>query len=322
MSLSLSEIQAVSDDYVEKGTTDIYFEDNVLLYMLMSGGKFMESLVQPGDLVDGGEKIREILEYDKSHSGAYGNTTKIPQSKVDILNAARFRWAGYYASNAIDLDDQVQNAGDAALVNLVHSKIDNIRKSIRDKMGDTIYVAAATVKDLLGLGSLFNTTTSTEYGSIAEDDMAKWKANTITDSVAISYKAMQTLRRTAAVGQSRSKRPNLYITTEALKDGFERTLQSQVRYQDKKLANAGFENITFGGQPVVADDKQTAGYCDALNLNYMKLRTHTSYKFTDPKWEYSKDQPDTLVANTRWVGQLTTNHRAAHCRRTGFTEPT
>ncbi len=322
MALSLTEIQAVTNDYVKKITTDIYFEDNVLLYMLMSGGKFMDSLVQPGDLVDGGEKIREILEYDKSHSGAYGNTTKIPQSKKDILNAARFRWAGYYGSNAIDLDDQVQNTGDAATVSLVQSKVDNIRKTIRDKMGDSVYSAASTTKDILGLGDLFNTTTATAYGSIAEDDMAKWKANAITGSLAISYKAMQTLRRTAAVGQSVAKRPNLYITTEALKDGFERTLQSQVRYQDKKLANAGFENITFGGQPVVADDKQTAGYCDALNLNFMKLRTHSKYAFTTPKWEYSKDQPDTLVANIRWVGQMTTNHRAAHCRRTDFTEPT
>lgn len=321
MALSQTEIQAITDDYVEKGTNDIYFEDNVLLYMLMSGGKFMDSLVQPGDLVDGGEKIREILEYAKSNSGSYGNTTKIPQSKVDILNAARFGWAGQYASNAIDLDDQVQNAGDAALVDLVQAKINNIRKSIRDDMGTAVYATGATSKDILGLGNLFSTVTATTYGSIAEDDMAKWKANAITGALAISYKAMQTLRQTAAVGQSKSMRPNLYITTEVLKDGFERTLQSQVRYEDKKLSNAGFENITFGGQPIVADDKQTAGYMDALNLNFLKLRTHSKYKFTDPKWEYSKDQPDTLVANTRWIGQMTTNHRAAHCRRTDFTAP-
>jgi len=321
MALELTEIQAITDDYVDKGTTDIYFDDNVLLYMLMAGGKFQDSLVSAGETVDGGQKIRVFLEHNKSNTGAYGNTTKIPQSKVDILNAARFPWAGYYASNAIDLDDQVQNSGDAALVSLVQAKLKNIQKTIRDSMGTDIYASAATANNFLGLGNLFDTTTATAYGSIAEVDLAKWKANVDTTAEAISYKVMQSIRRNAAVGQSKSQKPNLYITTELLKDGFERTLQANVRYADVKLVNAGFDNVLFGGQPVVADDKQATGHMDALNLNYMKCRTHAKYKFTTPKWEYSKDQPDTLVANTRWIGQLTTSHRAAHCRHTALTEP-
>lgn len=323
MSLELTEIQAITDDYIQHGTTDIYFEDNVLLYMLMSGGKFKEDLVQPGDLVDGGKKIRVFVEYAKSHGGEYHNTTKIEQSKLDLLNAARFRWGGYVGSNAIDLDDQVANSGDAALVKLVQVKINNIRKTIRDYMGDAVLATnTPTGKGILGIGDLVESTTSTAYGSIAEDDMAKWAHNLDATGGAITYKIMQGIRRTAAVGQSKSKKPNLYITTDLIKDGFERTLQSQVRYlHNEKLANAGFDNVLFGGVPVVADDKQSEGYIDALNLNHLKLQTHSKYKFTEPKWEHSKEQPDTLVANTRWIGQLTCSHRAAHARYTGITEP-
>lgn len=321
MALEKTEIQAITDDYVKKGVTDIYFEDCVLLYMLMSGGKFTESLVQPGELVDGGEKIRVIFEYAKAHSGSYGNTTKIPQSKVQILNAARFRWAGVYGSNAIDLNDQVQNSGDAALVNMVQAKIKNIQTSARDDMGDDVYAAATDANKILGLGDLFNDTTATAYGSVAEDDIAKWKANLNATGGAITYKIMQEIRRTAKVGQSNKKKPNLYITTDVLKDGFERTLQANVRFRNTKMVDAGFDNVLFGGAPVVADDKQTAGYIDALNLNFLSLKTHQKYQFTKPVWEYSKDQPDTLVANTRWVGQLTTDHRKAHARFTGLTEP-
>lgn len=321
MALSKTEIQAVTNDYVAKGTTDIYAVDNVLLYMLMTGGKFQDSLVTAGELADGGEMIRVIVEYDRSHSGAYGNTTKIPQSKKEILNAARFRWAGYYGSNAIDLDDQIQVTGDAALVDLVQAKIKSIQKTIRDAMGEAVYASAATTKDILGLGDLFDDTTSTEYGSIAEDDMAKWAHNLNDDGGAISYKIMQSIRRTAKVGQSKDKKPNLYITTDTLKDGFERTLQANVRFRNEKLVDAGFDNVLFGGAPVVADDRQTATYMDALNLNYMMLKTHSDYQFTTPKWEYDKEQPDTLVANTRWIGQLVTSHRAAHARFTGLNEP-
>ena len=321
MSLDLTEIQAITNDYCDKSSTDIYAVDNVLLYMLMSGGKFTDSLVSAGELVDGGEKIRIIVEYARSNTGSYGNTTKIPQSKVDILNAARFPWAGVYAANAIDLDDQVQNTGDAALVDMVQSKINNIQKTIRDTMGAQVYSSASTANDILGLGDLFSTSTSTAYGSIAEDDMEKWAANLDNTGGAISYKIMQAIRRSAQVGQSKPKKPNLYITTDTLKDGFERTLQANVRYRSEKLVDAGFDNVLFGGAPIVADDRQTEGYVDALNLDYLMLKTHNKYQFTRPEWEYSKDQPDTLVANTRWVGQLCTSHRAAHARFTNLEEP-
>ena len=322
MALEKSEIQAITDDYCDKKTTDIFAVDNVLLYMLMSGGKFQDSLVTAGELVDGGEKIRVILEYARTNTGSYGNTTKIPQSKVQILNAARFGWAGAYAANAIDLDDQVQNTGDAALVDMVQAKISNIQKTIRDTMGAGVYASAADAKSILGLGNLFQAADpSIAYGSIATGDMAKWAANNDDTGGEITYKIMQAIRRTAKVGQSAGKKPNLYITTDTLKDGFERTLQANVRFRNEKMVDAGFDNVLFGGAPVVADDRQASGYMDALNLNYLMLKTHSKYQFTKPKWEYSKDQPDTLVANTRWVGQLCTSHRSAHARYTGLSEP-
>ncbi|MCK5581916.1 MAG: phage major capsid protein [Candidatus Omnitrophica bacterium] len=322
MALSLTQIQAVTNDYfLNKMATDNIFDDSVLLWILMSGSKFQDTMVQPGETVDGGEKIRVPLEYAKSHSGAYGNTTLIPQSKKDIINAARFRWAGVYGSNAIDLNEQVQNTGSQAIVNLVQAKLNSINKSARDDLGTDVYSAAATADNVLGLGDLFNTTTSTAYGEIAEDDMATWKANVDTDGGAITYKIMQEIRRTAQVGQNKNKKPDLYITTDLLKDGYERTLQANVRYKDEKMANAGFDNVLFGGVPVVADDKQTAGYMDGLNTRFLNMKTHKDYPFTKPIWEYDKEQPDTMVANTRWIGQLVTDYRAAHARFTGLTEP-
>jgi hypothetical protein len=188
-------------------------------------------------------------------------------------------------------------------------------------MGTDVYASAADTVSFLGLGNLFNTTSSTAYGNIAEDDMSDWTANVDDTAEAISFKVMQGIRRTAKIGQSKDAKPNIYITTDVLKDGFERTLQVQARYSDTNLVNAGFDNVLFGGVPVVADDKQTATYMDALNLRFLKAKTHTKWPFTKPKWEYSKDQPDTLTANTRWIGQLVCSNRKAHARHTGLTEP-
>ena len=139
MALALDELNAITLDRWEKESTDIFFLDNVLLWKLLGNGNLENELVQASETVDGGMMIRVPLEYAEANSGTYGNTTKIGQGKVDIYNAARFRWAGYYASNTIDLNDKIKNAGDAAMINLANGKIRNIQKTIRKKMGTDIY---------------------------------------------------------------------------------------------------------------------------------------------------------------------------------------
>lgn len=323
MALSLTELQAITDDYVEKTPIDIYFTENVLLYVLMGKGMMAENLVGPdsGETVDGGKKIKVILEYDEAHSGSYGNVTKIPLSKKEIYNAALFRWAGYHAANSIDLEDKVQNSGDAAIVNMAYGKLENIRKTIRKIMGAAVFASAADDNALLGLGDLFNTTSSTAYGEIKEDDMAEWKANAITAETTMSFAAMQALRREAKVGQNRRNKPDIYITTDVLKDAFENSLQTQARYSDHKLAQAGFDNILFGGVPIVPDDNQTDDYVDGLNTRFLSIKTHKDYQFTKPVWASPIDQPDVAVANTRWVGQLICRNRKAHVRHTNMKVP-
>lgn len=324
MALALTELQAVTDDYWIKQPTDIMFLDNVILYLLMGKGKMVEDLVTAGELVDGGLMIRVPLEYGSANVSTYGTTTALSGTKQTILNAARFQWAGYIADNYIDLADQIQNAGAAAIVDMAFSKIRNIQKTIRDKMGTDIYAAHASDDDaLMGLDDLFDTTTSTAYATIKEADMAKWKANLISTAEAISFKTLQTMRRTASVGQNKGDKCNLYVTTETLKDGYERTLQTQVRYMaDQNLADAGFANVLFGGAPVVADDKCGSGVCVGLNTQYLKIKTHRDYSFTKPNWAvFAEAYPDKLAANSRWIGQLVCSHRAAHVKHTNLSEP-
>lgn len=321
MALDLTELQAVTDDFVEKTPVDIYFEENVLLYVLMGKGVMAENLLGPdsGELVDGGKMIKVILEHDEAHSGSYGNTTKIPLSKKEIYNAALYRWAGYHAANSVDLDDKVQNSGDAAIVNLVYGKLENIRKTIRKKMGAEVYASASDDNCLLGLGNLFNTTTSDAYGNIKEADMADWKAVAETGAKTMSFALMQEIRRAAKVGQNRRNKPDIYVTTDTLKDAFENSLQNQARYSDHKLAQAGFDNILFSGVPVVPDDNQTDNYIDALNTRFLSIKTHKDYQFTKPVWRSPIDQPDVAVADVRWIGQLVCRNRKAHARYTNVT---
>lgn len=319
MSLNLTELQAVTDDYVKnRQPTDIYFTSNALLWKLMSRG----------NTYPGGKKIQVMLEYDALNSAAYGPTSTLNLARKDIFNAAFFQYAAYYVVITIDMDDELQNSGDLAIVNLVQGKLGNAAKSIRKKMGGDIYQAASDTtgsdpkaKPLAGLEDLFNSTSSTEYGEIAEDDMSLWKANNSGSEYAMNFKNMQLFRRTASIDTTAEGKPDLYMTTELLQDAFERTQQVQVRYSSRELLDAGFDNVLFKGAAVVADDNQTAGYVDCLNTMYLDMLTHAKRNFTKPVWQSPIDQPDTAVANIRWAGQLVCSNRKAHARFTNVIEP-
>lgn len=318
MALSQTELQAVTDEYVKsQQPTDIFFKSNALMFLLLSRG-----MTYPG-----GKKIQVFLEYAGHNASAYGPTSKMNLAKQDVFNAAYFQYAAYYVALTIDMDDELQNNGDLALVNLVLGKLKNAEKSLQKVMGADIYKKASETtatdpkaKPISGLDDMFDTTTSTAYGEIAEDDMALWSPNVITDAKTMGFKFMQELRREASIDTNLEGKPDLYMTTELLQDAFERSQQVQVRYSSKELLDAGFDNVMFKGAAVTADNNQEANRIDALNTRYVDMLTHAKRNFTKPVWQSPIDQPDLMTANIRWAGQFVTSHRGAHAKATNVSE--
>ena len=332
--LAQNELQSLTDDYWDRTPVDIHFLDSVMLYKLLGKGKIDLDMVSAGDLVDGGLMIRTPIEYAPANTSSYGASTVFSSAKASVFNAARFGWAGYQASNLIDLDDQTQNAGKEAMVDLAFGKLRNIQTTIRDSMGTGVYGSnqgwngyALDTNAFNGLSDLFDFgSVGGAYGTILTSDIADWKANVIATAESISFPVLQKIRQTASVGQSISKKPDLYVTTEVLRDGYESTLQVQARYSDKELVQVGFMNVLFGLAPVVADDKlqmaASVGSLYAMNLRFIKIRTHRDYSFTKPIWRMIvPTQPDLLIGDSRWRGQLTCSNRKAHCAHTNLSLP-
>jgi hypothetical protein len=303
---------------------DILNKASALVWKLMGNAVTRDNWeVQPHEVVDGGKMVKVPLEYANSHSGGYGANTVIDQSKKDILDAARFRWAGLYASNSLNLDDMVQNTGDAAVISLTNQYMKSIKKAARVQMAADVIGTAADSTRILGLGDLFEPTSGTEYGSIDTDEMADWKANVITTNEAICFSVMQKIFREVAMGDHAWALPNFCATTPLLRDGLEQSLHPQQIYHNEKMVEAGWENITHKGAPIVADPGIAAGELMALNLQYLSLRSHKDYNFTTPVWEKKSvlGKPDDITANTRWVGNLYCSNRKMHVLHQNLTAP-
>jgi hypothetical protein len=215
---------------------DIVNKASALLFKMMGNaiGRINWE-VKPHEIVDGGLMVKVPLEYASSNHGSYGKNTIIKQSKVDIIDAARFPWGGAYGSNTLNLDDLTQNTGAEAIVSLTKQYMSSVKKSIRVDMASQVIAAAADGDSINGLGDLFNTSTTTPYGCVTEAQMADWKAQVIATAEAISFEVMQKIFRTPAMGDFKEYKPDFCVTTEALRDGYERSLHPQQRYFEAKL---------------------------------------------------------------------------------------
>lgn len=310
---------------------DILNKASALLWKLMGLALTRDNwTVRPHEIVDGGLMVKVPLEYQNSNSGGYGAQTVINQSKVNIVDAARFGWAGIYGSNTLNLDDLTQNTGDEAIIDLTKLYMQSIIKAARVQMAADVIAAAADSTRINGLNDLFNITaanvvgaTSVHYGAIAEDDMADWKPNVIATAEAISFEVMQKVFRTPDMGDFAGMLPDFIVTTALLKDGYERSLHPQQRYTDTAMVSAGWQNITHKGAPIVADAGVSTGRLFALNTNYLSLRSHRNYNFTTPVWMAKTvlGQPDVLTADSRWRGNLYCSNRKMHVLHVNLTEP-
>lgn len=304
---------------------DIVNKASALLWKLMGNAVQRENWeVKAHETVDGGLMVKVPIVYGTANSGSYGAQTVINQSKQQILDAARFRWAGAYGSNTLDLEDLTKCTGDEALIDISKQKINSMIKGIRTNMASQVIAAAANADSINGLGDLFNTTAATEYGSLAEASFADWKANVITTEESIGFEVMQKIFRQPAMGDFAELKPNFCCTTELLRDGYERSLHPQQRYADTEMVQAGWNNIMHKGAPIVADVYVATGVMYALNLNCLELRSHKDYNFTTPVWldKAVLGQPDVLSANTRWRGNLYCSNRKLQVEHTNLKEPT
>jgi len=114
--------------WLQTDPEDILNKASALLWKLMGNAvKIGNWEIKPSEIVDGGKMVKVPLKYNISNRGAYGADTVINQSKKDLIEAARFRWAGAVGSNTLNLDDLTQNTGDAEIIDLTKTGPDTAR---------------------------------------------------------------------------------------------------------------------------------------------------------------------------------------------------
>ena len=223
----INELNATTSVYwMNTQPEDILNQASALLWKLMGNAKVNDNWeVKAHETIDGGSMVKVPLKYANSNHGAYGASTVINQSKVNIIDAARFRWGGAYGSNTLNLNDKIKNSGTEAIIDLTKQYMQSIKESARVDLAAQVIAPAPNTDSINGLCDLFNITaagvegaTSVEYGSIAESTMSDWVSNVTTTACNMSFETMQAIFRMPNMGDVDSKLPNFCVTTALLKD--------------------------------------------------------------------------------------------------------
>lgn len=327
MALTLSEIQALTNDVWLPGAANNWMMGNILMYKLLQNAQTSPS----------GEYVRQVLEYARSRGGAMGPTTIFDTAKKATHNAARFPWAYFWAGATYDIADQVQVNGGGSDVDIIMAKLDNAQTSIKDYMGDSIWTAYATAvttygaetTPFYGIPDLMNTAsdTSPAFGNINRADLGTftrlgssvniWQAYGLSGARTMSFTTLQELARSTRVGNDNTKEViDLIVTTATLKDAFEASQQPQQWHQNPELVQAGFDTVDFRtSTPIVVDDKCTDSYVNGFNMKQLKLRPHEDFFFTDPVWKEPTNQY-IKTCQIIFSGAITTPARRAHGQMT------
>ena len=310
MALALDELNATTQEWWESGAQDVFYKGNVLIGTMLKDAKKW----------DGGTKIRQVLDYGQPMGGDFNATSVFNTNKVETMTAATWTPGYYYEPVVYDIDDSVQNAGMAQEVDIVNQKLNKAAKHIRYNLAYDLYNSTtygASGRKLVGLLGMISA--SLPYGGIAVADLPEWVAGYANATAApITFGVVDTLLMNCMVGDDAGDEPNLLVTTRTLFSSLRSQTMPHLRLEHGDLADMGFKNIDYLGNPIVRDYMCPTGYLFGLNKNYMGFRVHKDYNFKKTPWEKPIGQ-EKYAMYIEVVLQMICKRRDAHGYKSALT---
>lgn len=274
------------------------FNRTVLLHILSEGGIPSQH---------GNQIVQPLLYGETSAKGSFSDTDVFAAPTRDGITAAEFPWRQYYASVMISGIEIAKNSGPEAILSLLESRLKQADISIAKDMNAMLYGDGTGNggKDFQGLAAVVAATGT--FGGIDRADAGNvwWRAQrTDHSAAALTLAAMRTVYNNVMDGTDKASH---ILTTQAGHEAYEGLLSSNIRYEDTKLGDAGFDSLMFKSAPVVFDkemDVQNAGSMYFLNKDYIELVSLDGKWFDVSDWLRPTNQ-DAQYKNILLYGNLT-----------------
>lgn len=290
----------------------------------------------------GGRFIEESLEYASNGNVAWVDKgTAMALNDFEFLTIAQFNWRYVAASIVRFGTDEQKNTGKAKIMSLMNAKLDNTEQSLITEFetrlvdgpgtitgGTTTAMAAA----FDGLNCLVaDDPTSNQGGNgiqvggidSSQAQYAWWRNQTVNmNASSFATTGISTMRKLLnnCMNNRREDRPDIFLSDQWTYEQYEGAVLTYYRTLNRKLADAGFENQTFKGIPMVwtpsipGQDSPTpvGGHLYMLNTSFLSLTYDPAMWFDMTEWKAIPDQINDRAAQIVSACTLTTNRRRVH----------
>ena len=318
---------------------DNIFKDSVILAALREFGGI--------EYVDGGDRIQIPLMYEAhTHVGSYRGYETIDIVPQDPFTSAFFRWAEVATTVTISRLEERQNSGEAALLNLLKSKIQHAEMSLREEINSqivlgtvasTCFVSGNSGKDLYPLGYFMPKAPGTDPAGTGNDDIGNissasyswWRARNgdlSSNNAGVDFSLNVSTYKGFIVGLKRlynycsrgsGGSPNLVVMNQGTFETYESAVDERSRIQTTKLGEIGFDSLKLRGAECVWDEKVpdihsgtsaiTYGTAFMLNTNAYKLVIDKQTDFVNTPFVEPENQT-AKTAKILFMGQTTANN--------------
>lgn len=310
---NLSEIVTTTMYNRSRQLADNVSNNNALLARLERKGKRKTA--------SGGRQILQELEYgENSTFGWYSGYDPLNISPSDVFTSAVFDWKQCSVAVSISGLEELMNNGDAAMIDLLESRISNAERTMRNQMAAAVYGdgTAGAGKAIGGLQLLVSDTGQGTVGGINSATWQFWR-NQVFNAVADGGAAASTANIVSYMDRlwlnlvRGTDKPDLIVADNNYYRMYMEALQPQQRFNSKDMAQAGFESLKFMSADVVFDGgiggASPLNHMYFLNTDYLYLRPHTKRQYVPLSPDRFSTNQDAMVKLIGWAGNMTTSGR-------------
>lgn len=259
----------------------------------------------------------------KTLTGQWDTVDTTPQDNIRFSRANRV----HYSSTAtVSETERLVNTGEYAVASIVERETKSAISSLVDLVGDHAYSNGGDATRITSLQQVVSANDSVQ--GLSGATYTRWNSRGLSargtapgsvtfdgstagtsDSFAVAGLVnLRTLFDNASEG---SVKPHAGFTTYTLWAAYEASLQSQFRYTNNGLADAGFANLAFDSVPVFKDSKCTSGEFYFLNFDDLYVDVLAGADFDLGEF-HPAEQQEAYSAKCMFKAQLVCGNRLRH----------
>lgn len=269
----------------------------------------------------GGRTIVEEIAYSgPGNFQYYSGYDTLNINQATMLTAAEYNIK--QAAVAISLSglEMLQNAGPDAVIDLMGGRIEQGEREMINNLSAGCYAAGtgSSGKEIGGLQLLVSDDGTGTVGGIAAGTYTWWK-NAFYDfsnlSITPSATTIQAAMNSLYLSVLRNRDAvDLIVADNTYYTYYWSSLQTNQRFTNPRLGEAGFDNLKFKNADVVPDGglggDAPSSHMYFLNTDYLFWRPHTARNMVPLNPDRYATNQDALVKLIAWAGNMTCSNRS------------